>query len=377
MRLAEWLKGDSWQGGIGTDLGLSVRFSKSDARHSGRQNETLSLILEGVDLAAACGWYEHGQDPVSVTNVVTGQRLTVVSRVETGGVVKLQVRYQDADLDLTLPLVLRQGEGTAAAELDYRWAFAKPPAPGLWRRLDDFLTDALVAWSPDQVFDTRYQHLTALGAWQSGVWQPSWQRRFSLSRSSPPAVSAAALPSPWMASLTEAVSWPWRYIDVEHPVSEVSWRWVDGVPQGIQSQVPCLEREGPPAWLFPSRLEPELNRGEDPMGLIDYTLAQAGHAFTFRHHPIADLNLLYVRQDDNGKHGTPSYQDWKAITSTLVDAWPCWRAPPRIMPAPADSRWRHPFGFSAPVGEAGLRIQGGYVAGLMQHAFQLSLAQKG
>ncbi|MBA4110907.1 MAG: hypothetical protein C0487_15090 [Leptothrix sp. (in: Bacteria)] len=301
----------------------------------------------------------------------------MLSRVETGGMVKLQARYQDADLDLTLPLVLRQGEGTASAELDYRWVFAKPPSPGLWRRLDDFLTDALLAWSPNQEFDARYQHVTALGAWQSGVWQHSWQRRFSLSRSSPPAVSVAALPSPWMASLTEAVSWPWRYIDVEHPVSEVSWRWVDGVPQGIRSQVPCLEREGPPAWLFPSRLEPELNRGEDPMGLIYYTLAQAGRAYTFRHHPIANLSLLSVREDDDGKHGTPSYQAWKAIASTLVDAWPCWRAPPRIMPPPVNSRGQHPFGFSAPVGEADLRIQDGFVAGLAHYGFQLSLAQKG
>lgn len=324
-------------------------------------------------MATTYGWHEHGQDPVSVTNVVTGQRLTVLSRVDAGGVVKLRVRYQDAEMALDLPMVLRQGTGAAWSELDYQWVFAKPPAPGLWRRLDDFLSDALLAWSPDLVFDATRQGLVVLGGWQGGAWQPSWRREFMSSRSTLPAPDFSALPLPRLRPLTEAVSWPWHYSDVEKPVSEVEWTWVDGVPHGVQPHAPCLEREGPPAWLFPSRLEPELNRGEDPMGLIYYTLAEAGHAFTFRHHPLVDVSLLSLTKDGGDKCETPSYQDWKRIASTLADAWPFWRTPPRTMPGPTQTRWSGLFDFSAPVGKQGLRINGGFVAGILHHDFKLSL----
>jgi hypothetical protein len=325
------------------------------------------------------GWYEYGEDPPSITNVLTGQRLTLTSVSLEAETAKLTCQYQDPDISHRIALLLRQAPHAVSIQLDYRWVFGSAANHGHWRRLDDFLTDALLFWPPCSG-DAVYANLHVLGGWRGGSWERDWPREFSLRRGATSASGAPAAPCFLPLELPPPPRW--RYVDADKPAFRAELAFKDGQPIGFQGVVPCLEREDQQSYLFPSHLEQELNRGEDLMGLPWYTYVDEDVFFTFRSHPFRRLELSsgwqFGQRQGNAlplKSATLPYATWKKALTAICDAWPMWPTPPRpLLTDPAE--WPHGLAASAPLGAYGPDVFGGHGAGLVNHEFKLHFPKK-
>jgi hypothetical protein len=360
------------------------------------------------------GWFEYGENPRRITNSLTGQSLTVLSGDAATASSRLRCQYEDPELKLPIDVVIHRSASSAAIELGYPWTFSVSPTYGCWRRIDDFLTDACLNWQEGE-FNPELCTLTVFGGWRSGVWQPQLQRVFSASKGETPwPIQDCPIAEPYFFPLDLKPPGAWRYSDIEKPAakaelefecsapSNVPYLDITAAPLGFQGLVPFLERAERQAYIFPARLEPHSNRGEDPMALVWYTYVDPDIFFTFRSYPFFGLELSSV--EDYGFRQSPplrefwatdrlgnpvpgdtarpsanglsrlsslSHRVWRDTLIAIGDAWPMWRYPARRIEADASIELPDNYGKVASVGDYGPRVHGGYSAGIRNSRFDL------
>lgn len=123
------------------------------------------------------GWFEYGERPREITNFLTGQKLTVLTGDISTPNLDLKCVYSDSELQQTVHIsIFRESCFSGGRiELDYGNAFSESLAYSHWRRLDDFLLDALTCW-PDFLFNGVNGALWVIGGWCNGRWEPKFKR---------------------------------------------------------------------------------------------------------------------------------------------------------------------------------------------------------
>lgn len=346
------------------------------------------------------GWYHYGDSPRSIMNFLTGQQL-VATREDWLGDTKSYVgEYRDAEIQLPVRFNISPHRGRGnLVELDYA-QFGDSISYGLWRRLDDFLTDALLSWPELLVPRCRFS-LLATGGWWGGAWKPEWKRLFRGEKDIKPGMDGErALAEPCLSPLGRPEPKGWRYIDHPQPACEANLHLAYVEPwhvpyiaansplDGFQGDVPYLVRDDARAVFFPSRVGVRRDKDGDITGLeVYYTYADENVFFTFRSVPHRGLEL-WSCMDYGYRHFPPdrqfwpsgrdgledphtmrnrkegfshfaflSYRMWRELVCTTSDAWLHW-------PDPGVRIEHRPSGLGARVGAHGPDVVTGYTAGL-------------
>ncbi len=385
------------------------------------------------------GWYEYTDHPPTIINVRSNQRLELLTPDTNQAEVELECIYTDADITAKILIkIQRKTEASPSTKdvsrliiLDYNRIYASPPSYGYWRRIDDFLTDALPCWPALNSWE-----LNVIGGWRHSGWSPQWARKLTGTRTldliekgeyrddylsvtksvrdlthefkyfiATPLIQPLDLPAPQR----------WFYADHEHPealaalhfkkVGDFDTPFLDRseTPSGFQDKVPYLYREDRQAFVFPSEFEASLFRGEDPQITPYYTYIDEHVFFTFRNHPYYGVELGDSCRDYGYREMPPSdkfrpvsvlggpiaadrpelfprlsYSVWKELLFTLSDIWPLWQTQKRIIQISSNvtaallgnrTEYRQ-YRWVAGIGND-CRFTGGYLGGLINSYLEL------
>lgn len=366
------------------------------------------------------GWFEYRFDPFEIANFLTDQRLEV-GNVASASALEGQTYeaiYSDNEISQAISFAVHTGRNNQTyVTLDYRKSLVEPPTYAYWRRLDDFLTDALLCL-PNTFIETNAYLLQTIGGWISGKWDAELKREFYGGGVVEPYEQVPTLPiaDPYVISLNASVPTGWRLIDTASPKTKANLKFeiIEGINipflsrtspvEGFQGDVPYLEREDGRAYVIFSELEPSSMRGECPITLLYYTYVDEDIFFTFRSHPSYDLELLSTsdygfrefpprrelwttkhlgelipgdepRPKDNifSRHSQLSYPIWLRVRHALADAWRSWGTPRRLVKV--DERIRlsgdYELGRTGLVGNYGPDVHRGFVAGFVNSWYWL------
>lgn len=360
------------------------------------------------------GWYEYGTEPWSMRNTRTGQSIFAQSSIKETEKAKflhswtnddkntffskhhrgkdfdasfeIKLIYKDADMSKIVPITILtyedevRGKATPNEKyfpseltivINYNLLLEDSSFLtienfyGRWRRVDDFLTDALVCW-PDTIFDERPNKLIIVGGWSQGQWTPDLKRTITCPRiklaesASQPIAESAIVP------LDIRPPQKWHYIDKENPKAgaklifstdnEFATPFLSATSQveGFQDATPYLIREDKAAYIFVSKLDPSWFR-EDSIMNIWYTYVDMEIFFTFRNTPLSYLELGSGIKDYGFRMLPPtkslwasdhmgvikessyvshlgstslSFAVWKNMTHIIPDAWLSWKSAP-------------------------------------------------
>lgn len=202
------------------------------------------------------GWWHVDGDVI--TNVVSDQhfRLVETSGAETWNSSNLWFRYSDHDI--AYPVFVRRrltaSSGTVSGvwEVDHqlsaeRWrmdanAGAAAPPFGLWRRVDDAITDALLCWRELEPL-THSMHVRSIGGWWNGAWRPDWQREWSGIGDRFPK-NERSLAAPVLEALNAVAPSPWVFIECAKDVVRLELAHTTRLPNGLAFLPPDAPFEG-------------------------------------------------------------------------------------------------------------------------------------
>ena len=178
------------------------------------------------------GWWLFDSDRNEIIHASTGQFLRYLGRskcvaelAETANHAWMRFDYQDHDIRFPLliewrnipskvagrPLVWRVDYIRSATlwrtETNTQQAF---PAYGLWRRVDDFLTDALACWPAHPRTGAKPGRIALNGGWLNGIWTAAFYR--SISGTTPLLQTTEAFQSAVIEPLTSKSPSPWRLV---------------------------------------------------------------------------------------------------------------------------------------------------------------------
>lgn len=362
------------------------------------------------------GWFDYQSDPERVRNYLTGQSLTVSpSRLDPiGGT--YHGTYSDADFSQEIKFVVRKPGESHFLEVvvDYNDVSANTWSYGHWRRVDDFLVDALLCRQEFLIRNVSLR-LTAKGGWRSGAWNSQMRRNFSGRKADAPdqLVNYKAV-EPYTVPLDLKPPLKWKLSPVAKPHTTATLRFDrlkdSNIPylsrtseiEGFQGLVPFLEREDRNAYVIFSKLQPSSHRGEDPETLLYYTYIDEEIFFTFRSHPsyhnelgtaidygfrelpprrelwtIRPLGELVPwdtpRAHDNvlSKFSYLSYPVWLKIVSELGEAWSAWATPRTKVEIDSSINLSSNYGRVGKVGDYGPTMSHGFTAGMPNSWFEL------
>ena len=132
------------------------------------------------------GWFEYKQEPIRIANYLTGQELVVTSVTEQDHITSYCGLYKDSEIEQPLKFFIHHGfKKIKGIRLDYRDFIPNSLPYGYWRRVDDFLIDALLCW-PSSLGQSGWFWLDTFGGWRNGVWNPEFHRQFSSRKASAP-----------------------------------------------------------------------------------------------------------------------------------------------------------------------------------------------
>ena len=189
------------------------------------------------------GWWLFDAGKYQIIHATTGQVLRFVGHsnsgpglTESGNRIWMSFEYRDRDISFPLviewrnvpstaggrPLVWRvdyiRSAGLWRVETNAQQAF---PPYGLWRRVDDFLTDALACWPAHPKTGAKPGRIAFNGGWLNGSWTSALYR--CVHGSSPLVVSTDAFQSAAIEPLTAKPPEPWRLLPPGRPKTP-PWR---------------------------------------------------------------------------------------------------------------------------------------------------------
>ncbi|MBC5768093.1 hypothetical protein [Ramlibacter albus] len=351
-------------------------------------------------MRASYGWFNYEPAPHRITRPATGQRLTIAP--SNGSEEAFDVTYADADFQCPLRIVVvRREHYLPFRTLEYPAWFSEPRHYGHWRRVDEFLVDALLCW-PVMAGEPAATGLTIIGGWRSGKWQPHLKRGFRGGWAATQATKERpyTVAEPALIPLDLPMPPQWRVVDVDWPRTEArleSVRHENGVAilprgervSGFQGRVPFLAREDGAAFIFFSKLEPQTYRDGEPETHLHYTYVDEDFFFTFASAPRWSLSLGL--DSDYGYRVTPpprevwpadmygnlqpwdaavrgfswlGYRAWRRVYDTLHDAWPAWGPTPRPVKVGPEVNLPAHYGRIGYIGNYGPGTSHGYTAGM-------------
>ncbi|OQA32687.1 MAG: hypothetical protein BWY57_01756 [Betaproteobacteria bacterium ADurb.Bin341] len=351
------------------------------------------------------GWFQFDNSPRRITNYLTDQELLVTSVTERQEVSIYCARYSDQEItrSLRFSIYLPRAE-RAELTLDYGDITNECITYGYWRRLDDFLVDALLCWP--EFLGRADIILFVIGGWRSGVWQPKLRRVFCNTYNGMPPIA-----DPCLTPIETSPSKVWNFFDVEFPATQANLKFEfidrlnipylsrDSAIEGFQGLVPFLEREDKGAYIIFSELEPSSHRGESPETNLYYTYVDQDIFFRFRSNPWRGLELwtafyygfreLPARREfwtteptgelvpgdqarrDNAHFNYLSHPVWLRVLHALGDAWPAWGTPRRKVEIGEDVQLDETRGKVGFIGDYGPRVHHGFSAGMVNTNFEL------
>ena len=192
------------------------------------------------------GWWLFDAGQEQIIHATTGQLLRFVGHAnsgpgltESGNRIWMSFEYRDRDIRFPLVIEWRNVPSTASTvggrplvwRVDYirsagLWRIetnaqqAFPPY-GLWRRVDDFLTDALACWPAHPKTGAKPGRIAFNGGWLNGSWTSAFYR--SVHGSTPLVQSTEAFQSAAIEPLTAKPPEPWRLLPPGRPETP-PWR---------------------------------------------------------------------------------------------------------------------------------------------------------
>lgn len=348
------------------------------------------------------GWYEYSREKQWIRNVLSGQVVHVERLHHANGKIDYRGDYQDAELRCSVYFAHGKRAHGILIEVDYARSFATPPTYGCWRRVDDFLSDALLAWPMTLGDGMTAVTVTTRGGWWQGQWRPAREHSRS-TRLAPRQQTDAPLATPWLIPLDAAPPAAWHLADHDNPAREVSLSFehrpgtrfchlpADAPVTGFQGQVPYLERADGKGFLSFAQIAPGMGGHAGPIEMY-YLYVDEAVFFRFRtengidtgsvfHYGFRQLHPApeWWGQNCSGSPHAPDapsrehdaraicsylpYRVWLNFVHTLCEAWPMWGVPCEISldPASALPDWQRDA-----VGFIGQRkwIKGGFIAGM-------------
>ena len=178
------------------------------------------------------GWWLFDTDQARIIHATTGQVLRSLGHAnsglrlaESGNRIWMSFEYRDSEIRFPLliewrnvpstvggrPLVWRvdyiRSAGLWRAEANSQQEF---PPYGVWRRVDDFLTDALACWPMHAQTGAKPGRIAFNGGWLNGSWTSAFYR--SVWASTPLRQSTDAFQSAVMEPLAAKPPSPWRLL---------------------------------------------------------------------------------------------------------------------------------------------------------------------
>lgn len=338
------------------------------------------------------GWYDYTDDKGSMVNRITGQSLIFESCLELDAnvmnlgswseraslppvklkldaaripkIYRYRYRYKDSEVDM--PVVFEKAQGVL---LDYHDMFLMVPTYGLWRRLDDFLTDALQCWLPGADESMRVI-LYVNGGYRQGVWDSTFRRRYlERNKLHLSDMSKGNICEPYVSSLGRPTPSKWLYNDYAPPHQlpklpvflddgfDVNFLGQESILPHIEGKVPYLSRTDGKAFIFPSGSHLVPRRGHGSISRVYYTYVDEELCFVFGTNNIYEIEPRYVklyvfRQQPPERHffatnvygliedrsyRSPmsagsylNYRVWLDFTHVLLDAWPMWNRSSKV-----------------------------------------------
>ncbi len=351
------------------------------------------------------GWYEYHEDPWVMRNVKSGQEIRIVEMHHNNkpeiyarkdnrqGIIdrssKITFLYRDKEIEQFVIMNLNYVDGNKGFGIVIDYAgWLDNPSYGLWRRIDDFLSDAALCW-PDMVFEQRSFGLQIHGAWHQGVWNRDFIREYRGVPEKKEHMNVGYTPDPVLIPLDGDFSVPWSHVKHPNPEPKASLHSEENedfkirylseneCPSGFQDKTSYLMRADKKAFIFMSELKPYMHRGEDATTIANYTVVDENMFFTFEGHPMHDLRLWAYREyglrrlppeaDYYSKYYQLPYKVWKDVVSYIMDAWPVWEKGQRIELDPYNGKLKF-YGY---VGDYGRSINGGYRGGSKNNSLEL------
>lgn len=354
------------------------------------------------------GWFVYQYSPLSIKNHITNQTLTITSIAESTAATSYDGHYSDHEIRQPIRLsIYKDPTKIPTIFVDYsEWA-PDFQSYGYWRRVDDFLVDALLCWPG--FFDKGSCRLVIESGWQNGAWNPKLKREFfTLLRSEQTVQYAIA--EPYVIPLEVAAPSAWTLIDAENPAleSQLNFEILRGchIPylphqraiEGFQGVVPYLVRADYGAYIIPSKLEATYHRGEDLEAYWYYTYLDDDIFFTFRSSgsclelgscssygfrefpPRRELWTADVRgalilgdslrrkEQPESQRSNLSFPIWLKVRNQLADAWPAWGIPRKCIEF---GKGMQQGPCKAYFGDYGPTIECGYSGGMRNVYFQL------
>ena len=346
--------------------------------------------------AQVFGWWDFDQNTQTMVNRVTGQRLTEHPR---DGGDRRRFTYSDSETAYDIHarfLSPRRSHGerwtfnyntSCDLQPDHKWHIRGRPRDGLWKRMDECLCDALLAW-PNEENQTRAgTWFDLVGGWLNGSWQTDWARTwrcghltaYELPKRSDISftpVSLQASPPPRWSYVHSPVAAPNPEIpglSIERERMEVS---LPESPGGIRvgSRMPHLLREDGKAVIVPLSMRGTGSYGnafsinvhilyaDDELACLPYystfsddmniMLPRVAYRKTRPHKTLLPVlkpyKIKWKTPDAQGKRVSKgisklmSYETWRRLDIAMLDGFSCWNPPHRVV-IPASESERHIF----------------------------------
>jgi hypothetical protein len=373
-------------------------------------------ILRVAEPTTTTGWWQYDPERGALVNGKSGQRISYVDRLpDRDGHIdhdrsSLRFVYEDSDIRHTIR-VDREGTNILTWRFDHnKSAEDDAPSPdgvppyGLWRRLEDCLHDAFLAWPETEVVGQRPRQVESRGGWRNATWMPNVGARSDAAWSSedPPASEPV---DPVLEPL-DASSPMWRFVDSPSIERTAGLSFVEKVSHnryilpsdrpltGFENRVPYVIRSDGGAVIFPSRNLPVKVRDDwahcliltyaDERVIVEY-MAGEYHDWEIRldlpvgfglRDPSRRDELLgrNLPHDSFGPDKTPTLDLHRRMNRAFIDGVAAWTGSRHRMPI--DPEWyareivgrgsKAPYeNFGIPLGiRRNISITGGFAGGL-------------
>jgi len=355
------------------------------------------------------GWFEYEHPSRTIWRRTTGQRLVICTERVESAWKTFDLLNAEAEIEQPLRVTHSKREGyIARLTLDYYETAFVPSGYGHWRRIDDFVVDALMCWAKVFGCKTAFGVLVT-GCWKGGRWNPRARRDFRGEKMVFKAEDLVSHPiaEPIMVPLDLPAPKTWQFMDVESSATEASLSFerlpetnipylpIDREVTGFQGKVPYLRREDGQAFIFFAKLDPSTHRGEDPTTNLYYTYVDENIFFTFRSHSFyhnelggcTDYGYRYIppprsywprqlmhpdplpwdtpRPDDAvlGSRAWLSYSTWLQMMHVISDAWSAWGTPRKLVQVSSEMVLPDYYGRHGYIGDYGPTFSWGFIGG--------------
>jgi hypothetical protein len=291
-----------WElGGSSKPSRLEAASSLQDPLHD-RPNHLRDLfdeendgLIRATTAFASDGCWSFDPESRTLVNELSGQHVTFQGSVEDNGVAtaaslggEKRYRFRYEDREARYPLLVSVQATTFSGNAHYEWLIDHEasraewrqlgtgrdiPLFGLWQRVNEGATDALMCWPEIELTGPRPDRVVSVGGWLNGAWFARVRRRRDRGLDHG-LVAHPTLARPVLPKLN-APAPLWHFVDAPRATRNAylahvrkigtGWLYLPAGEKltGFEADVPHLRRDDGKAVMFPAGLASTLHRGED------------------------------------------------------------------------------------------------------------------